>query len=80
MIKPSQQDSRISGTKGSLVQRGRQIEKDISEIQCFNCRKYGHYKNHCLELKKRKEKHEASIAEEKEPTKKTKQDERDFFF
>jgi hypothetical protein len=27
-----------------------------------------------------KEKHEASIAEEKEPTKKTKQDERDFFF
>jgi hypothetical protein len=55
-------------------------EKDISEIQCFNCRKYGHYKNHCPELKKRKEKHEASIAEEKEPTKKTKQDERDFFF
>jgi hypothetical protein len=55
-------------------------EKDISEIQCFNCRKYGHYKNHCPELKKRKEKHEASVAEEKEPTKKTKQDERDFFF
>jgi hypothetical protein len=54
-------------------------EKDISEIQCFNCRKYGHYKNHCPELRKRKEKHEASIAEEKEPTKKTKQDERDFF-
>jgi hypothetical protein len=39
-----------------------------------------YYKNHCLELRKRKEKHEASIAEEKEPTKKTKQDERDFFF
>jgi hypothetical protein len=55
-------------------------EKDISEIQCFNCQKYGHYKNHCLELRKRKEKHEASVAEEKEPTKKTKQDERDFFF
>jgi hypothetical protein len=30
MIKPSQQDSRISGTKGSLVQGGRQNkEKDI---------------------------------------------------
>jgi hypothetical protein len=29
-------------------------EKDISEVQCFNCRKYGHYKNHCPELKKRK--------------------------
>jgi hypothetical protein len=47
-------------------------EKDISEIQCFNCQKYGHYKNQCHELKKRKMKHEASIAEEKEPTKKTK--------
>jgi hypothetical protein len=40
-------------------------EKDISEVQCFNRRKYGHYKNHCLELKKRKEKHEASVTEEK---------------
>jgi hypothetical protein len=40
-------------------------EIDISEIKCFNYRKYGHYKNHCLELKKMKEKHEASIAEEK---------------
>jgi hypothetical protein len=27
-------------------------EKDISEIQCFNCQKYGHYKNHCPDLKK----------------------------
>jgi hypothetical protein len=55
-------------------------EKDISEIQCLNYQKYGHYKNHWLDLKKREEKHEASVAEEKEPTKKTKQDERDFFF
>jgi hypothetical protein len=55
-------------------------EKDISEIQCFNCQKYGHYRNQCLELKKRKKKHEASIVEEKESTKKTKQDERDFFY
>jgi hypothetical protein len=47
-------------------------EKDISEIQCFNCQKYGHYRNQCPELKKREMKHEASIAEEKEPTKKTK--------
>ena len=36
--------------------------KDILEIQCFNCQKYGHYRNQCPELKKRKEKHEASIA------------------
>jgi hypothetical protein len=55
-------------------------EKDISEVQCFNCQKYGHYKNHCPKLKKMKEKHEASISKEKEPTKKTKQDGRDFFF
>jgi hypothetical protein len=55
-------------------------EKDISEIQCFNCQKYGHYRNQCLELKKRKKKHEELIAEEKEPTKKTKQDGRDFFY
>jgi hypothetical protein len=52
----------------------------MSEIQCFNCRKYGHYKNHCPELKKRKETHEASVAEEREPSKKTKQDKTDFFF
>jgi hypothetical protein len=78
MINPSQKDSRISGTKGSLVQGVSQIKRDISEVQCFNCRKYGHYKNHCLEIKKRKEKHEASVVEEKEPIKKTKQDERDF--
>jgi hypothetical protein len=37
-------------------------------------------KNHCPELKKRKEKHEASITEEKKSTKKTKQGGRDFFF
>jgi hypothetical protein len=36
-------------------------EKDILEVQCFNCRKYGHYKNHCPELKKRKEKHEHQL-------------------
>jgi hypothetical protein len=81
MIKPSQKDSRTSGTKESSIQEGSQNqEKDISEIQCFNCQKYGHYRNQCPELKKRKKKHEASIAEEKEPTKKTKQDGRDFFY
>jgi hypothetical protein len=54
--------------------------KDISEIQCFNCQKYGLYRNQCLDLKKRKEKHKASISKEKEPTKKTKQDGRDFLY
>ena len=54
-------------------------EKDMSKIQCFNCQKYGHYKNHCPELKKMKETHEALVAEEKEPSKKTKQDETKFF-
>jgi hypothetical protein len=55
-------------------------EKDMSEIQCFNCRKDGHYKNHRPELKKRKETHKASVVEEKEPSKKIKQEETDFFF
>jgi hypothetical protein len=54
-------------------------EKDMSKIQCFNCLKYGHYKNHYPELKKRKETHEATVVEEKEPSKKVKQDEADFF-
>jgi hypothetical protein len=36
--------------------------------------------NQCPELKKRKEKLEASVSKEKEPTKKTKQDGRDFFY
>jgi hypothetical protein len=52
----------------------------MSKIQCLNCRKYGHYKNHCPELKKRKETDEARVAEEKEPSKKSKQDETYFFF
>jgi hypothetical protein len=53
-------------------------KKDMSEIQCFNCRKYGPYKNHCHELKKRKETHEASVAEERKPSRKTKHDKADF--
>jgi hypothetical protein len=28
-------------------------EKGISEVQCFNCQNYGHYKSHCPKLKKR---------------------------
>jgi hypothetical protein len=30
-------------------------EKDMSKILCFNCRKYGHYRNHYLQLKKKEE-------------------------
>ena len=55
-------------------------ENDMKKIQCFNCRKYCHYKNHCPELKKRKETHEASVVEEREPSKKAKQDKTYFFF
>jgi phage terminase small subunit len=54
-------------------------ENDVSKIQCFNCRKYGHYRNHCLELKKRKETDEASVFKEREPSKKTKEDKTYFF-
>jgi S-adenosylmethionine synthetase len=55
-------------------------EKDMSKIQCFNCRRYGHYKNHCPKLNKRKETHKAIVVEEKEPSKKVNQDEAYFFF
>jgi hypothetical protein len=55
-------------------------ERDMSKIKCFNFRKYGHYKNQFPELKKRKETHEATVAKEKGPSKKVKQDEADFFF
>jgi hypothetical protein len=55
-------------------------KKDMSEIQCFNYRKYVHYKNHCPDLKKRKETPEASVAEEREPSKKVKQNKTNFFF
>jgi hypothetical protein len=55
-------------------------EKNMSKIQCFNCRKYGHYRNHCFELKKRKETEEATNSEEREPSKNAKQDKTCFFF
>jgi hypothetical protein len=54
-------------------------ENDISKIQCFNCRKYGHYMNHCLELKKRKETNKTSVVKEREPSKKAKQDKTNLF-
>ena len=55
-------------------------EKDMSKIQCFNYRKYGDCKNHCPKLKKRKETNEATVAEEREPSKKAKQSKTYFLF
>jgi hypothetical protein len=55
-------------------------EKDMAKIQCFNCQIYGHYMNHCPKLKKRKETDEEKVAEEKEPSKKVKQNKTNFFF
>jgi hypothetical protein len=55
-------------------------EKYMSKIQCFNCRKYGHFKNHCPELKKREETQEALVVKEREPSKKAKQDKTYLFF
>jgi hypothetical protein len=54
-------------------------EKDMSEIQWFNCQKYGHYKNHCPELKKKKETQEVLVVEEREPSNKAKQNKEYFF-
>jgi hypothetical protein len=68
----SQQSSRNSGIRRSLTQGRNQIKKRI-------CQKYNastvENMNHCPELKKRKETHEATIVEEREPSKKVKQDE-----
>jgi hypothetical protein len=47
-------------------------EKDMSKIQCFNCRKYGHHRNHCPKLKKVKEIDESTVSKEREPSKKVK--------
>jgi hypothetical protein len=55
-------------------------ENDMSKIQFFNCRKYGHYRNHCPELKKMKETDEAIFVEERDPSNKVKQDKTNFFF
>jgi len=46
----------------------------MSNTQCFNNQKYGHYRNHCPELKKMKETDEATVVEEREPSKKVKLD------
>jgi hypothetical protein len=67
--------------KRSLAPGRNQIKGKICQkIQCFNCRKYGYYKNHCLKLKKKKETHKASVVEEREPLEKVKQDKTYFFF
>jgi hypothetical protein len=52
----------------------------MSNIQGFKCQKYGHYRNHCPELKKRKERDEATVVEERESSKKSKKDKTNFFF
>jgi hypothetical protein len=54
-------------------------KKDMSKIQCFNYRKYGHYRNHYPKLKKRKETDEATVSKEREPSKKSMQDKTNLF-
>ena len=65
---------RSKDRKKSTIKR-----KICQKYNASTVEKYGHYKNHCPELKKRKETNEASVAEEKEPSKKAKQDKTDFF-
>jgi hypothetical protein len=55
-------------------------ENHMSKIQCFNYPKYGHYRNHCPELKKGKETDEASVVEERESSKKAKEDKTNIVF
>jgi hypothetical protein len=71
MIKPSQQGSRISRIKGSLAQGRNQIKRNI-------CQKYNASTVENMVIT-RKETHEASVVEEREPSKKAKQDKTDFF-
>ena len=55
--------------------------KDISQIQCYRCKKYGHYASSCRSSIKRK--HEASTTdvEEDPPHKEPRKDDRlEFFF
>jgi hypothetical protein len=59
---------------------GSRKKPNLSKMQCFNCRKYGHYRNNCLELRKGKETEEAIVVKEREPSKKAKQDKTDFLF
>jgi hypothetical protein len=80
MIKSSQQDSSILGIKGSLVQGRSQIKRKI-------CQKYNASTVECMvttkslsRAKEKKEIHEESVAEEGKPSRKTKQDETNFFF
>jgi hypothetical protein len=60
----------------------RSLNQGINQIKKRICQKYNastiESLNHCPELKKMKETHEPTIAEEKEPSKKVKQDEARF--
>ena len=80
MIKPSQQDSRTSETKESLIQKEAKTKKRYFRNTVLQLSKVWSLQESLSRAKKRKGTHEASIAEEKEPTKKTKQDGRDFFY
>ena len=55
-------------------------KKDLSQIQCYRCQKYGHYTSSCRRSHKRK--HEASIVdvEEDPPHKEPRKDDRSEFF
>ena len=58
----------------------KQEKEDLSQIQCYRCKKYGHYASTCRSSIKRK--HEASTAdvEEDPPHKEPRKDDRSEFF
>ena len=68
------------GLRSSPTPKEKKEKKDLSQIQCYKCKAYGHYASNCRSSNKRK--HEASTAnvEEDTPHKKAMNDDRLEFF
>ena len=54
------------GLRSSPPPEKKKEKKDLSQIQCYRCKAYGHYANNCRSSNKRK--HEASTVDVEEDT------------